>query len=245
METLATNVCVFCGSSQSPLTAGHAWPAWIRKRFELTGHAALQQRMKDVCEACNSSWMSRLEQSVVPILEAQMLNADPRQWALGDQRTLSVWAVKTTMVLELAAPGEGGLFFTDNERWLFMRMLEPPSNDIKVWAAASLGDPPVHYSATRIPLRHHAAGSHIGDALVATISAGRVAFQMVARRFFEPRRDIDDVVFPPEATEWQGATVLLWPVSESPRQWPPRVTLDAARLEAFANRWNEQMNAKG
>jgi len=196
--------------------------------------------MRDVCESCSSGWIGQLDQSVAPILEEPMLESRGRDWTTAEQRTLSIWAIKTAMVLELVRPGEAGRFFTDTERWLFMDMRDPPFNDIRIWAAARRDDPPVHYYGSRIKLLRPASGRQIGDVFVATISFGRVVFQMAARRLFEPRLSIDDVPFPSESSEWQGVTVLLWPASESSRRWPPRLTLDAAALETFGDRWTER-----
>jgi hypothetical protein len=210
-------------------------------RFESTGNPALHLPMRDVCESCSSGWMSQLDQSVAPMLEGPMLKNTLTNWAIAEQRTLSIWTIKTAMVLELAAPGEAGNFFTDTERWLFMDMQDPPFNDMRVWAAARQDGPPVHYHGSRIKLLRPASGRQIGEIFVATISFGRVVVQMAARRLFEPRLSIDDVPFPSESSEWQGATVPLWPASESSRQWPPRLTLDAAALETFGDRWNERI----
>jgi hypothetical protein len=187
--------------------------------------------------------MSRLDQSVAPLLDEPMLKRAPTNWTPAEQRTLALWAMKTGMVRELTEPGEPGHFFTDTERWLFMDMLDPPFNDIRVWAAAREDAQPVHYHGARIKLRRPDSGRQVGDAFVATMSFGHVVFQMTARRLFEPRLSIVDVPFPPESSQWQGATVPLWPLPESPREWPPRLTLDATTLEAFGNRWNERIKA--
>ena len=168
-----------------------------------------------------------------------MLSGRPGSWMAADQKTLSAWAIKTVMVLEFAVPGDAGPFFTDAERWLFMDRLEPPLNDLKVWAAAYVGDPPTRYHAARVRLRWPATDSDVADVSIATIAVGRIAFQVAARRFFEPRPHIDDILFPPESSRWQGVTIPLWPPSESPRPWPPPRPLDAAGLEAFSNRWND------
>jgi hypothetical protein len=187
--------------------------------------------------------MSRLDQSVAPLLDEPMLKRASTIWTPPEQRALALWGMKTAMVFELIESGEPGHFFTDTERWLFMDMLDPPFNDIRVWAAAREAERPFHYHAARIKLLRPDSGRQVGDVFVATMSFGHVVFQMTARRLFEPRLSIVDVPFPPESTEWQGATVPLWPPSESPRQWPPRLTLDVSTLGAFGNRWNERINA--
>jgi hypothetical protein len=197
--------------------------------------------MKEICASCSNGWMNQLDRSVAPMLEGPMLNGTARDWAVAEQRTLSSWAIKTAMVLELAAPGAAGHFFTDTERWLFMGTLDPPFNDIKVWAAVRRDGPPVHYHGARIKLLRPATGRQIGDVFVATMSFGRVVFQMAARRLFEPRLSIDEIPFPQESSEWLGATVPLWPPSESSREWPPRLELNTAALETFGDRWNERM----
>jgi hypothetical protein len=183
--------------------------------------------------------MARLEESVASHLGDQMLSGRAGSWTAADQATLSAWAIKTVMVLEFAATGGRSPFFTDMERWLFMDRLEPPLNDLKVWAAAYAGDSPIAYHTARVRLRWPATGRDVADVSIATVAVGRIALQVAARRFFEPRPHIDEVVFPPEASRWQGVTVPLWPTSELPRPWPPERSLDAAGLQDFSSRWND------
>jgi hypothetical protein len=239
MEPLSTSACAFCGSGAAFAT-DLVWPAWILRRFP--DHGADQQ-MTDVCESCTGGWMSRLDQSVAPLLDEPMLKRVSTNWTPAEQRTLALWAMKTAMVLELSEPSDSGHFFTDTERWLFMDLLDPPFNDIRVWAAAREDERPVDYRGARIKLLRPDSGRQVGDVFVATMSLGHVVFQMTARRLFEPRLSIVDVPFPPESSDWQDVTVALWPPSESPREWPPRLTLDANALEAFGNRWNERIKA--
>jgi hypothetical protein len=238
MDSLATNVCAFCGAAQPAITPAHAWPSWIRQHFQSTPSPVLQEQTTEVCEPCRNGWLAQLEEPVVPILETAMLTGQTVDWTAADQRALAVWAIKTAMLLELGASAADP-FFTDNERWVFMRLQEPPLSDMKVWTAAYRGEDPVRHDATRIKLLRRPAGSHIGDGRVATIAVGRVAFQIAARRFFEPRPHIDDVPFPEEPSRWQDVSIPLWPPSEVPARWPPPRALDGNAFDAFAFRWRE------
>jgi hypothetical protein len=101
--------CLFCSNTAD--SKEHLWADWILQ--SLKHRVPIRQKIgkfpgkefrgpltvKCVCESCNSGWMSRLESKAKPIIGPLMHDLS---YALdsSQQETVSVWAIKTAMVLE-------------------------------------------------------------------------------------------------------------------------------------------------
>ena len=134
--------CIFCGSGG--LTKEHVFADWLRDLFprdETTTHdfgryewpkgiitnepkAAIRQlqghvgsrKLRVVCKACNTGWMSALEQRAKPIL-APLIVGEVSHVSPLMQNIVATWATKTMMIAERLAPRKPGI--SQEERtWL-------------------------------------------------------------------------------------------------------------------------------
>jgi hypothetical protein len=140
--------CVFCG--RGPTTKEHALPRWIRESFprgEITHayeHPSGERRewrstdvaleVGAVCGNCNHGWMSALEGAVKPTLE-RMFRGERVRMSAGQSRDVATWALKTTLMLQLAEPEYARIVQRELYGELFRR--RDPGPDVQVWAAAN------------------------------------------------------------------------------------------------------------
>jgi hypothetical protein len=112
--------CIFCGSS-GKLSGEHIFPDWLSKMFddqivginEVRGDnlardwvkSIFQDKLKKVCGACNSGWMSTLENDVKNLLLALIFTHDQVTLDDKNQRLLAFWAQKTLLVVNEATVG--------------------------------------------------------------------------------------------------------------------------------------------
>lgn len=122
-----TNVeilCLFC-EQRGPRASEHIWPDWIGKRLSRRGYVrtarlagegrttisskrlAFTQRLRDVCKACNTRWMSRIERAASPILEPMIFAQQPTSLGWDDQQRVAAWANLRAMILQHAAGQDG------------------------------------------------------------------------------------------------------------------------------------------
>ena len=121
-------LCVFCGEPAK--TVEDVWPCWMTNHliapgvmeiergpaFELKTHPVDRPELaiKCVCAKCNNGWMSQLQDAGKPIIE-RLWNEEACDLELGDCRTLSLWAVMTSMALQAFGDEETQLY-SDLER---------------------------------------------------------------------------------------------------------------------------------
>ena len=198
--------CIFCGSTQTPLSVEHVIPKWARRAFDIQGPVtvtaseqpektrrqvgrpmgALNVILKDaLCESCNSGWLGgQLEKQVAPILKPMAVERKPTVLDAGTQGLLALWAIKTVLLFELAMrqmyPGEPrieGYAPSELELALIWRDKVPPPRS-KVWLACWDCEQkvPVRYEPSSA-LLPAADGTEVAGHL-ATFSLGYVAFQV-------------------------------------------------------------------
>ena len=108
--------CIFCGQ-QKPASEEDVVPKWIRRTLNLsseviiradpTGATARTQHLRItlqnmVCEACNNTWMSRLEKRVKPLLEPMLTNKYGVDLDAAQQCDLARWTVMKVLLMEYA-----------------------------------------------------------------------------------------------------------------------------------------------
>ncbi len=104
-------------------------------------------RINCVCQKCNSTWMSDIENRnkphMLPMLRDRPITLEPRQ-----QKSLARWAILKAMVLE-AADRKHLQFYGQDER----RDLKPPSSFLPVGTSVWIGrlcKPGYHAGGTRV-----------------------------------------------------------------------------------------------
>lgn len=152
--------CVFCGSHE-PLTGEHVFGDWLSriglddapveavagklnqlgKRMGLS--RPFRAKVKNVCAACNSGWMSELEKTAKRALTSLILG-EPGQIRAEDSGAVAAWALKTAymaMYLSTAEDRASGHGVPAEEYWALyaMRAQKEPLPETMFWTGRYTG----------------------------------------------------------------------------------------------------------
>ncbi len=242
--------CAFCGSTAN-LHREHVFPKWLsRLIFEILRddprnppHTLFRVHMqtgdgdrvgtlidvvtKRVCKACNTGWMSCLEDGVKPILTPLLREASVAL-SPADQAVLSQWAAKTAMTVDLArtrSPHRS--LVPERHCGELMRTAQPPRR-CEVWLAAYQGE---HFGCSTHTHENEITFETAPDLgtyriYALTINVLGVLLQLVGDTM-------------PEHWTLQGAPQpgptahRIWPPHGEFVTWPPPETLDDDGLAAW------------
>jgi hypothetical protein len=172
-----------------------------------------------VCTDCNNGWMSQLEASVRPILGSMIQDVavylDPCQ-----QRDISLWSVKTAMVLEGTKPQKSIRCYQSSDcASLRSKSLIPPRT--RVWIARfARSGLLAHGAQYRLNFGELPA---VGHGCVATIIVGHLAIQIISP--YSPAKFDDQTLsIPCKLGPWDQLLIPIWPVG-STIMWPPSLSL--------------------
>jgi hypothetical protein len=252
--TRPDKICAFCGKADGPFhkedvlakwlmrEVPHKKP-WIKVIGKKTGkffvtRSGLGLLNRAVCKTCNGGWMSRLENLVRPILQP-MMRGQPLPLSKEDQLVLVRWLMKTAMMMEFVRDAIP-MFFRSEDRRSFFESSAIPNNTVMVLARL--------YTKT-FDFRtrsHDIKGKYLVDGLsdyrayIITFAIGHAVMQLFSvRRDAVPHarllRPLAPVCLP---VCWKDVDFQIWPYRQT-IHYPPRLTLDDASFETFANRWNE------
>jgi len=235
------NRCAFCPSTAS-LTGEHIWSDWLnqflpsKKRFSIkndkreTIHewtdSKLDWKIKVVCEKCNSTWMSEIEdRHAKPAMLDLILDKSGTRINESRARSIAIFAFKTTVVLDHIRAGHNR-FFDQWERYEFRRSLTIPRN-VSMWlmryGPSGRGEVNTAYHDGPLgPKRRF----HL---YVCTYSVQSLTLQVVAYKGegcwkFKPER--------------QFFALPFWPALAAKWVWPPPISLNSvSEFNALADRW--------
>jgi hypothetical protein len=241
--------CIFSG--HDVLTKEDIWPQWmikllkkhpdeivpmkakrhtdpLRKWFKI-GNRALE--FKGVCQNCNNGWMSVLEDDTSPILTPMITNESVRLDS-AQRLQLTQWTMKCAMLFEFI-DGEGR-FYTQDDRSQFHETLVPVGDFVEIWLA--------HYSGTIF----RAATDHRGVQLkglsgrpylghIMTMVFGHLVIQILNIKCLAANDMTAGIKVKTEG-EWADFIVNIDPAIPFV-QWPPKLSLDDSRLNAFSRRF--------
>lgn len=209
-----TDRCAFCEDSSG--SEEHIFGRWV-SRFLGGGFVATSEfgerpsktiplTTNRVCEVCNNTWLSVLENDSKVVLAGLMLG-NAVQLGEAEQRQVSTWAYKTALMLDLA--GSGVIPLGYHRRFEMERIV--PVHAL-VWIGGYVGGKAV--SASVRPLGRNKCDESIPIAVLTTFSVGRLLVQ-VFHHFTAGGVTIDD--------QRVGATYLdqIWP-SQAAFEWPRR-----------------------
>jgi hypothetical protein len=240
--------CRFCGAPADSME--DAWPKWLTTHFASDQPATAQFERRGqvlpswkqlrpeltvrcVCESCNNGWMSDLENETKPWLEP-MLRGERTLLDLTSQARLTLWLVKTAMVLEAIdpLPLRG---YTDAE-CSALRTVSAVPYRTSVWVSFATDSTFLFSSKTR----------HLADETTAritgiatTLGFGHFAAQVFTIRVPDHVAGTMSVTANARRGPWDQATVRIWPNQAATEPWPPAVGLDGeAGLDALATRFS-------
>jgi len=248
--------CIFCGATAN--SCEDAWPRWLTGRFIAPGSMEAQIgndvlktwrtdraeiRIRRVCNACNNGWMSRLEDRGKPVI-TRLLDQVTCTLDVHDCQTLSLWAVKTSMVLE-SVNGPEHWLYTDLERTLMFKCgLMPPFTD--VWIAQCVNFPST-YSISRILSTATRRDAHCqARAAVTTLAFGILAIQVLKVVPLNTMSPETKITVEERPGPWDRLALQVWPIQPEPVRWPASVgVLDEYGLETLAQRFSPSGLAEG
>lgn len=243
--------CIFCGDDESAMTREHVVAKWIselvrppkggflmhneyphlRREWTQKTHF-IELVAKCVCEACNSGWMSALEVEVArfltPLIEGGDIVLDQR-----DQELLSIWAIKTAMVLEETADQATARYYVPEERTGLAEAGSIPGIT-QIWLARRETTNRRVFAGARY-CRVPDDSPQSSPAYVANIFVGQLCLQTVSARVPLVTADVE-IEFV-AADGWHEHTVRIWPVAEEV-QWEDMPAITEAQADALADRWD-------
>lgn len=178
---------------------------------------------KVVCETCNNTWMSTMEEqyakpAMTDLILGKRVGALSRKRAKG----LSLFAFKTAVIANCSLPKDH-FFFTESERYAFRTSLTIPP-ETTMWLVGmeavnggGIGCHSVHYANLTLH--------------VCSFWVGQLGFQVISGKSNRARK-IESLPTPP------GRTVCFYPTLESNIRWPRPNVLSVEDFNNFANRWN-------
>ena len=152
------NTCIFCGS-KSP-SKEHIFPQWLKKiitetertefnrnlitidsptscriqKFEKSANnPTLSSQTKRVCTNCNNQWLSKLENSIIPIFK-KLTTEQATELDTQEQTLLSMWASLLSMKWDLTDNNTSGHKSQDIQ-FIYKNQLAP--NNFRVWLGYS------------------------------------------------------------------------------------------------------------
>lgn len=242
-------VCLFCG--KRPVTLEHAVPEWLLRELGIFGSKGRMQAWfgpvetprewvgseitaKAVCHDCNQGWMSQLEIAAIPIIKPLLADlsfpVDQPQ-----QRTLSLWAVKTAIAVGASAPKQHESVYSQGQCDR-LRALEMPPHTMVFVGRNAVSDET--FASSRgllqpVPVAPSSGTSPLEEGSATTLGLGRLVFQVVHVRV-RPGNEAERITLHPRPGDWSRLLVQLWPPERDTVYWPPassvshtRVTLDA------------------
>jgi uncharacterized protein YlxP (DUF503 family) len=256
-----TVTCIFCGLRR-PSSDEDVISKWIRRtldpateviiRAEPSGALSRIQHLtvtlEDmVCQECNNTWMSRLEnRGVKPFLEPMLTNKHAVTLDEIQQRDLARWAVIKVLLMEHAMRQRRahlrstvGYVPSDPElAWRYSNDDPPPRS--RVWLGAFDAENRILVSTqsrllTSAPTPGEAAPV---AAHMTTLTIGHVLLQVFSTNFVladeqsVPAYDAN----PPRS--YAQALSRIWPIGRSLIQWPPSAYVSPDVLDQVAN-WGQ------
>lgn len=237
--------CAFC-SHEGKLSAEHITGKWMRELFpgkKTVSYSTtsginrkyaceeLDWKAKVVCERCNNTWMSEIEnQHAKAVLTPLITGQVDVPIRLSEARSIALYAFKTAVILDHAYSRSGDHpFFERGQRHEFKDRLAIPRN-VQMWLCAYAGN---RGSGRFVPL-------HLGGQLapnspmhmyVCTFALGHVAVQVVSAKIS------GNANFTPKPS-FEGLAIPFWPLLQPNYVWPSSLALRSVDdFMSFVNRW--------
>ena len=189
--------------------------------------SVLTARVREVCQRCNSGWMSRLETAVQPILEDLWRPGSSSLVAPAAALTLATWATKTAWVRE-GVSDERVTATSEMRRRLAEEQIPPEFTE--VWVARHVGRTNFGVYVGRVGV------SHQDEAWDSTNTRQVLVCVMTFRGLWVLVRTIDGWGVPPMVPpifQWRQ----FWPADVSVH-WPAPFPVSDDDTQAIAMRYD-------
>jgi hypothetical protein len=246
--------CIFCGGSG--MSKEHIWGDWLKHHVKanLPKHSLgtlivnppgtpnvssvgsrtgdpLRSKVRVVCETCNNTWLSAIQNRVKPLL-IPMIGGQPCVLSHDKQQTLATWITMATMTSEFMLHEKTQISVSQADREWLWEKYTPPS-DWRIW----IGRYQRHRSAEQwvhcsVPIYDVAPVVADGEGpqcntQSTTFIIGEFFGHAMSAAFPNHARDWDWRVWP------RAHQVLsqIWPLKESAIVWP---TVSVSMIDADA-----------
>lgn len=240
--------CRFCQSTADSLE--DAWPHWIVDQFrqaeptkmyaERHGTTLRPWRMyqpqlaiRCVCQPCNNGWMSQLEAQAKPYFQP-LLRGQPRVLDMIAKTTITLWIVKTAMVLEALDDEEKRIYTPEQCEQLRTHSTIPWRSS--VWLAKSAAG--TLFMSTK---NRHLNGSGLEGPSGAsfTMAFAYAVTQVLTIRLPEDVGPTTRITTNVRVGPWPQNSVQIWPIQTSEINWPPPTCIDGEDgLNTFSERFS-------
>jgi hypothetical protein len=244
---LARKACVFCGGGE-PWAKEHVLPEWVAQQLRVgrldvkRDHFSEPDRFwqkvgsfgltaREVCKACNSGWMSDLENAVRPFMVRVLLAEGTVTLSPDEQVVLVAWLWKTAILHERAGPHR---YFSTEERQCLRRGDAPPSGGVLVWIGCYKGTRVAKISGGPSTFKAHRGEKY--PAMQMTLRLGPFAAHVLALR---PRDGVTAELA--SRYDFRTAEIQIWPERGDTVTWPPRQALEDETFQAWHDRWNARL----
>jgi hypothetical protein len=235
------------------MSGEHLWSAWIGKLFadykgiysfrtgisEQTTNRwksrSIDMKAHVVCEGCNNTWMSDLEQQARTTMKDMIRNAGWVSLLPIGISSIAAFAFKTAVVADHITPNRHP-FFSHSAREQFASTRQIPKH-VQIWLGAFRGEHLLSGRYTSHYAKIRSTRFKSFEFYVFTYVAGFLALQLTAWRWASIAKKPRFIPQLTQHTNWARASVPLWPGTGIPVVWPPVDHLDDKSLRLFAERW--------
>lgn len=235
--------CAFCDRT-GKMSAEDVLPMWMHPLFNQNGvmrfqtaqkqwevpAACIDWRAKVVCEECNNTWMSDIENEhgrpvLTPLIEGD--KAIPIDQ--GRAKSIAIWAFKTAVVMDHAHKVAGQPYFSLEERTAFRERRTIPTDSI-VWVGM------FHGHRYRVKSETSQCNGQIGPDQPLTMHVFTCAIGCLVIQFGHARTTRPVVFEPKPGFEYIMAPI--WPSLYPDLTWPwqDKLTRDN-QFSELHNRW--------
>ena len=250
--------CAFCPTEATKLSGEHIWDDWLNdelptKRFRVRQRKStlepfreydacvLKEKLPVVCEKCNNTWMSDVTNRVKQSFAGMIISGAHVSLSRADTALLAAFAFMKSVVADHATP-KPEPFFTRAARESFRVSLAIPAG-VQIWMAAFQGDYRYSGKCTTAILTPNAPGPIDGiEFFTSTYVVGHLVLQTLALRWAHLHQLATSLPDITPGTDWNPATVQLWPDSSFPISWPPPKYLGENIIQRFIDRFNVPMH---
>ena len=217
----------------------------LRERIPATGELLkyptkkIKVVAKVVCERCNNTWMSRLEdEHLKPAIENLLFSENRTTLTAKEIVAISAFAFKT-LILANHKDLTSAPFFPRVQRFRFRRELRIPDG-VQIWMASRKALAGKYYGFWR------SAGGGVNEKspysfrlYSCTWNFQNIVLQALGTKWDNSTQRKNEPPSLSPSSEWERAAVLIWPPRGNLIFWPPPFYLGDNTIEAFTDRWNE------
>jgi hypothetical protein len=174
-----------------------------------------------VCDICNNGWMSRLEETNIPIISPMMQDTS-KTLDREKQGSLAAWCIKMAFVNDWTRTGgREKKFYTRDETLAFAKHLTIPA-ETRIWIGRLMTSHLCRYTQYYKLIRPD-DGIVFGTFSVTTLVVGHLVAQIVTDHILAEFGGLGRRSEPTHGP-WETRLLRIWPVEKDLITWPPKAS---------------------